>query len=95
MSSGQTTVGHMRDDVPGGRRVDRGTPWGNPFRIGLDGDRAEVIEKYRGWFAKRIEDADFRASVLNLRGQRLLCWCHPEPCHADVIAEWLNEKETA
>ena len=28
-------------------RIDRMTKWGNPFRIGQDGDRAAVIEKYR------------------------------------------------
>jgi flagellar biosynthesis GTPase FlhF len=28
-------------------RVDRATPWGNPFVIGRDGDRAIVIARYR------------------------------------------------
>ena len=28
-------------------RIDRMTKWGNPFRIGTDGDRDAVIEKYR------------------------------------------------
>lgn len=27
--------------------VGRGTKWGNPFEIGKDGTRLEVIEKYR------------------------------------------------
>jgi hypothetical protein len=29
-------------------RVDRATPWGNPFVIGSDGDRAAVIARHRG-----------------------------------------------
>jgi hypothetical protein len=28
-------------------RVDRATPWGNPFVIGRDGDRAAAIAAYR------------------------------------------------
>ena len=28
-------------------RVDRATPWGNPFVIGRDGDRESVIAAYR------------------------------------------------
>ena len=27
--------------------IGRGSAWGNPFVIGRDGDRAEVIEKYK------------------------------------------------
>ena len=26
--------------------IGRGSKWGNPFRIGADGDRVEVIRKY-------------------------------------------------
>jgi len=31
--------------------VGRPGPWGNPFRIGVDGYRQEVIEKYEAWRA--------------------------------------------
>jgi hypothetical protein len=38
----------------GGSRADamyigRGSKWANPFRIGIDGDRAAVIAKYESW----------------------------------------------
>lgn len=29
--------------------IGRGSKWGNPFVIGRDGDRAEVITKYERW----------------------------------------------
>jgi hypothetical protein len=29
--------------------IGRGSKWGNPFVIGKDGDRDEVIAKYREW----------------------------------------------
>ena len=35
---------HRHDDVV---RIDRRTRWGNPFRIGAHGGRAEVIARYR------------------------------------------------
>jgi Domain of unknown function (DUF4326) len=30
--------------------VDRKSRWGNPFEIGREGTREEVIQKYRDWF---------------------------------------------
>ena len=35
-------------------RIDRTTKWGNPFRVGADGDRDEVIEKYRRWLWRKM-----------------------------------------
>lgn len=31
-----------------------------------------------------------RPDLEPLRGKRLACWCHPLPCHGDVIVEWLD-----
>ena len=32
--------------------IGRGSKWGNPFRIGIDGDRAVVIGKHERWLRK-------------------------------------------
>ena len=64
-------------------RIDRRTPWGNPFRIGRDGDRAQVIARYRVWI--RFQP-DLLARIPSLRGKVLACWCAPLPCHGDVLA---------
>ena len=38
--------------VPAGAvYIGRGSKWGNPFRIGPDGDRAAVIAKHERWLA--------------------------------------------
>ena len=38
--------------VPAGTvYIGRGSKWGNPFRIGPDGDRAAVIAKFERWLA--------------------------------------------
>jgi len=64
-------------------RVDRTTPWGNPFVIGRDGDRAAVIAKYRDHhLPSRL---DLLARLGELRGRALGCWCAPLACHADVL----------
>lgn len=73
-------VGRDRD------RAGRGK-WGNPFIIGRDGDRDEVIEKYREWI---LDQSELMARVFSLRGKSLGCWCAPEACHADVLLELAN-----
>lgn len=64
-------------------RIDRRSRWGNPFRIGRDGDRAEVIDRYREHICGSPE---LLASVGELAGRVLGCWCAPAPCHGDVLA---------
>jgi hypothetical protein len=71
--------------------IGRGSPFGNPFVIGKDGTREEVIEKYRSYFKGKLEDPTFRTMVLRLRGKRLGCFCKPKDCHGDIIKEWLDE----
>lgn len=71
--------------------IDRRSPFGNPFIIGKDGDRKEVIEKYRVWFYSRIhKNLDFLYRVLKLKDKTLGCWCKPEACHGDIIKEFLD-----
>ncbi len=68
--------------------IGRPSPWGNPFAIGRDGTRAEVIEKYRAWITgdDRVAVA-LRRNLRVLRGHRLVCYCAPAACHGDVLAE--------
>jgi hypothetical protein len=74
--------------------IGRGSLWGNPFAISRseDGpDRADVIERYKEHFFEKIHsDQSFARGVLGLRGLRLACFCKPEACHGDVIAEYLD-----
>lgn len=66
----------------------RPSPLGNPFHIGRDGDRQEVIEKYRRWLWEKIKtnDAAVVDSIRSLKPDSVLgCWCHPLPCHCDII----------
>ncbi len=65
--------------------------FGNPYRVDVDGTRAEVIERYREWILTRPE---LLARLHELRGRVLACWCSPEACHADVLAELVDADET-
>lgn len=65
--------------------------WRNPFVIGKDGDRDEVLAKYRAYIIPKIEAGEL--DLEELRGKILVCWCSPQPCHADVLVELLNEQQ--
>lgn len=79
------------------------SPLANPFRIGADGARAEVIEKYRRWLWKVIRDRQgaayrelLRLAELALKEDLVLtCWCAPQACHGDVLIraiEFMNSR---
>ena len=85
-----------------GRRVRKwhGSALGNPYRQGRDGDRRQVIEKYRQWLWSEIKRKgpaywELRRIVEMYKKDNAIllgCWCYPNPCHADVIkraAEYL------
>lgn len=81
--------------------IHRGYTLGNPFRIGLDGTREEVIDKFKNLFLEKISsDTQFRRYVDTYKfGIKtefckrlvLLCYCHPKPCHGDIIKEYLTD----
>lgn len=70
--------------------IGRGSKWGNPFKIGIDGDREEVIEKYRKYILKNKKILN---DIEELRDKTLGCYCHPLPCHGDVLIELLERKK--
>ncbi len=67
--------------------IGRPSKWGNPFVIGRDGTRQEVIAKYRAWI---VDQPELMAALGELRGKVLGCFCAPRPCHGDVLAELAN-----
>lgn len=71
--------------------IGRGSKWGNPYRIGVDGNRDDVIGKYRWWIAEQPFLLD---ALGELRGKRLGCYCKPERCHGDVLRELVIERFT-
>lgn len=81
-------VVHIRNAPPDAIRIDRKTAWGNPFIIGRDGTREEVIAKHRDDLWKRIHAGTVDlAELAGLHGKTLACHCAPQPCHGDTLTE--------
>jgi hypothetical protein len=64
--------------------IGRPSKWGNPFEIGRDGTREEVVAKYRHWILGR---PDLLRALPEIRGKVLGCWCAPKACHGDVLID--------
>lgn len=69
--------------------IGRGSQWGNPFRIGIDGDRSTVIRSYREYL---LGQSELLATLGELRGHALGCYCAPKACHGDVLIEFIAER---
>ena len=74
--------------------IARGTVAGNPFVMGKDGTRDEVVAQFRDYAEKKIlsKDARFLAFFSSLKeSDILICYCKPKACHGDVIIELWNK----
>jgi hypothetical protein len=58
--------------------------------MGRDGDRTEVIQKYRNWI---LTQPDLLIDLHELEDKTLGCWCHPKACHGDVLAQMVNNRD--
>lgn len=64
----------------------RGSPYGNPFVIGRDGNRDDVCNKFEQQILPELD-------VSALRGKDLVCFCAPKRCHCDAILLKANLEE--
>ena len=83
---------------PGDVYIGRPSSWGNPFRLGSESRRAEVLRRYRDWLATRVRTGGItRDALAGLSGRTLVCWCAPRACHGHVLAAaaaWAAGAET-
>jgi len=76
-------------DVYIGRAVSRGgwdlpkSKWANPFTIAQHGSAEAVVALYEAYL---LANPLLLASIGELRGKVLGCWCSPRPCHGDVLS---------
>lgn len=79
--------------------IGRGSIFGNPFRIGIDGTREDVIIKYeqriRKWMDNRAffkHTAPLGHAIWTLPEDAILgCYCKPKACHGDIIVKIWEE----
>jgi len=68
--------------------IGRGSVFGNPFKIGIDGNREEVINLYKHYIRTNFK---VLKTIYNLpKGAILGCYCKPLACHGDIIIELYN-----
>jgi len=87
--SRRATVHNIRREAmrPDDIRIDRQTEHGNPYVIGVHGDRETCIRRCEERIEARIaSDPSYREKVRAMHGRRLFCWCAPQPCHGHVFA---------
>lgn len=66
--------------------IGRPSRWGNPYRIGRDGTRDQVNEKYRAYLKRKIKSGEVtKLDLIDLDNKVLACYCTPRPCHGDVL----------
>ena len=73
----------------GGWRL-RKSKWANPFTIRKEGSAPAAIAKYKEYIMKH---PTLLKELEELRGKTLGCWCHPAPCHGDVLVSLLLKSE--
>jgi hypothetical protein len=84
---GALYIGRAMPYVPGADRTSR---WANPFSVERYG-RARCLELFEAHV--RANRGGLWDALEDLEGKELGCWCHPEPCHGDVLLRLLEEKK--
>lgn len=69
--------------------IGRGSLYGNPFVVGTDGTRLQVIKKYIDYVEQDISLKN--KFILSLKGKNLVCFCAPKACHGDYLIKICND----
>ena len=64
--------------------------WHNPFKINKTTTREEVVDQYREYIVAKIRKENLGSELQKLKGKNLGCWCYPEACHGDVLADLIG-----
>lgn len=75
--------------IDGVRYPPQDSVYANPYKVGKDGTREEVIDLYRDYIIDKISSGEI--VIEHLYGKNLGCWCKPEACHGDVLLKLVEE----
>ena len=75
--------------------IGRPSKWGNPFshksgtlaEFQVD-SRDEAVARYEEWIKTQ---PSLLASLHELKGKTLGCWCSPQSCHGDILVRLADE----
>jgi len=69
-------------------RIDRSSKYGNPFLLGVDGNRDEVCDAFESHYLPYKPSIQKDLNIL--RGKVLICHCYPERCHGNYLCDLAN-----
>ncbi len=72
--------------------IGRPSKWANPFLIGKDGTRYQVLRKYEKWILKQ---PDLLCSLWELNNKTIGSWCVPKMCHGYIHNKLIKRREDA
>ena len=73
------------------RFPEKSSNFANPYKIGKDGTREEVLEKYKEYIIDKINnDHELMRELNSMKGKTLGCWCFPERCHGNILLELIE-----
>lgn len=91
--------------VDGKRFPGKQSVWANPFKIGRDGSRDKVIQKYEDYIVAKLEaEPELKEELKTFQGKNLGCWCVDSPtsscesgmvCHGQVLIKVLKNMSTS
>lgn len=61
--------------------------WRNPYPVKKYG-----LDQSLRLYEEHIRNSDLWYQLPELKGKVLGCWCHPNRCHGDVLAELYRER---
>jgi len=70
--------------------IGRPSIWGNPYQIGPDGTRDEVLQKFKQYLLEGQGREELEPRLDEMVGKRLGCYCAPKHCHGDLLAYRAN-----
>ena len=78
--------------IDGQRFPKNASPFANPFKITASLTRDQAVEQYKTHIQDKVNKSqELKELLLSYKGKNLGCWCHPEPCHANILVEIMEE----
>lgn len=93
-----TRIVNMKDE-PYDVYIGRGSKWGCPYTVIKDrptlakeivDTKEEALAKYKEYL---LASPELMASLDELEGKVLGCFCKPEKCHGDILLEVLTQRK--
>lgn len=78
---------------PGSIFIGRPSKYGNPFMMGRDGDRDDVVNKHMFWLVEGKGRRLLKDIQRDLGGHDLVCFCAPLACHGNFLLSLANDPD--